>query len=177
MRHLLTHYHPETQADFVSQHQDKMLIRLATRAIVLRGTQILLLYTQRYHDYSLPGGGINDGESIELGLVRELKEETGAKGVNNIRPFGVYEEYRPWTREGYGLVKMLSYCFSCEIDAELGDTEFEAHEINNGMTPVWVNIDQAIEHNLSTMANSAKKGLSIERETFLLQRIKAELIR
>ena len=31
--------------------------RKAVRAIVLRGEDILLLYTQRYQDYSLPGGG------------------------------------------------------------------------------------------------------------------------
>ncbi|WP_373293745.1 NUDIX hydrolase [Shewanella saliphila] len=27
---------------------------------------------KRYHDYSLPGGGVDDGEHIEQGLIREL---------------------------------------------------------------------------------------------------------
>lgn len=176
MRHLATNYHHDTPKEFVALHQSAMLTRPATRAIVLKGQQILLLYTERYHDYSLPGGGVDEGEAIELGLIRELREETGAKGVSQIRPFGVYEEYRPWRRDGYSVLKMLSYCFTCQIEAELGDTEFEPHEINNGMTPVWVDIDEAINHNLSTMANSEKKGLSIKRETFLLQLIRDELI-
>ncbi|MGM8892020.1 hypothetical protein ACS8FA_14395, partial [Psychrobacter sp. 1Y1] len=63
-----------------------------------------------------------------------------------------------------------------DIHAELGETKLEAHEIQNGMTPVWINIHQAIAHNEHTMANSPKKGMSIERETFLLKRIVAELL-
>jgi ADP-ribose pyrophosphatase YjhB (NUDIX family) len=51
-----------------------LLTRKATRAIVLDGENILLLYTERYHDYSLPGGGVYDGESLINGLKRELKE-------------------------------------------------------------------------------------------------------
>jgi ADP-ribose pyrophosphatase YjhB (NUDIX family) len=176
MRHLATHYHIDTPKEFVALNHWAIFTRPATRAIVLKGNHILLLHTERYQDYSLPGGGLADGEDIELGLIRELREETGAKGVSQIRPFGVYEEYRPWRRDGLNVLKMLSYCFTCEIESELGDTEFEPHEINNGMTPVWVDIDQAISHNLNTMANSDKKGLSIERETFLLQLVRAELI-
>lgn len=176
MRHLTTCYHPETSAAFIDNNQDTMLTRLAARAIVLRGNDILMLYTQRYHDYSLPGGGVDAGENIEQGLVRELREETGANILGDIIPFGLYQEYRPWRRDGFESVKMLSYCYVCQIEDELGDTQFEVHEINNGMTPVWIDIDTAIAHNLATIANSDKKGLSIERETFLLQLIKQELL-
>jgi len=176
MRHLTTCYHSDTPKDFIEKNQSSMLTRLAARAIVVRGKQILMLYTQRYHDYSLPGGGVDAGEDIEQGLIRELQEETGAQQIRNINPFGLYEEYRPWQRDGYTSVNMLSYCFSCDIANELGDTQFEAHEINNGMKPVWIDIDVALQHNLDTIANSSKKGLSIERETFLLKLIKQQLL-
>ena len=39
------------------------------------------------------------------------------------------------------------------------------------MKAKWVNIHEAIEHNEKTMATSDKKGMSIERETFLLKLI------
>lgn len=145
--------------------------RKATRAIVLKGEDILLLYTKRYHDYSLPGGGVDEGESITDGLIRELKEETGAHNVNNIQPFGLYEEYRPWYKNDFDIIHMQSYCFVCTIDEELREPTLESHEINNGMQPAWMNIYEAIRHNEYTMANSDKKGLSIERETFLLKLI------
>ena len=176
MRHLTTSYHPETPVDFINNNPSTMLTRLAARAIVLRGNQILMLYTQRYHDYSLPGGGVDDGEHIEQGLIRELLEETGSQVMGDVIPFGLYQEYRPWRRDGFESVNMLSYCYVCTIADELAEPQLESHEISNGMTPVWMDIDAAIQHNLDTMANSNQKGLSIERETFLLKLIKQELL-
>jgi 8-oxo-dGTP pyrophosphatase MutT (NUDIX family) len=152
------------------------ITRKATRAIVLNGENILLLYTKRYHDYSLPGGGIDEGESNIAGLIRELKEETGAHNVQNIKEFGLYEEFRPWHKPGFELIHMESYCYICSIDDELLEPELESHEIDNGMHPIWMNINQAISHNEHTIENSAKKGLSIERETFLLKLIVSELL-
>ncbi|MFT4776632.1 MAG: hypothetical protein ACI9B7_001003 [Oleispira sp.] len=52
----------------------------------------------------------------------------------------------------------------------------EAHEVSNGMIPLWMNIYEAIAHNEAVIANSDKKGLSIERETFMLKVIASELI-
>jgi len=145
--------------------------RKATRAIVLDGDNILLLFTERYHDYSLPGGGIDTGEDNISALIRELKEETGAQNVTNIQEFGLYEEYRPWYKPDFDIVHMESYCYTCDIDDQLLEPEFEAHELQNGMTPVWMNIHEAIKHNEQTIAHSEKKGMSIERETFLLKLI------
>ena len=49
-------------------------------------------------------------------------------------------------------------------------------KINNGMKAMWVNIHEAIVHNEKTMASSEKKGMSIERETFLLKLIVKSII-
>jgi ADP-ribose pyrophosphatase YjhB (NUDIX family) len=152
------------------------LERIATRGIVIKGDELLMLYTERYQDYSLPGGGVDAEEEITQGLIRELKEETGAKGIRDIRPFGLYEEYRPYHKDGYTLLHMLSYCYVCQIDAEQDAPQLEEYEHNNGMRPVWVNIYEAIRHNEATMAGHPQAGMSIERETFLLKRIAAELI-
>lgn len=152
------------------------LKRTAARGIILDGENILMLYTERYHDYSIPGGGIDAGESIEAGLLRELEEETGAQHIEIVAEFGLYEEYRPWHKDDLNIVHMQSFCYVCNIHPELGDTKLESHEIQNGMRPVWMNIHQAIKHNEHTLANSPKKGMSIERETFLLKLIVQELL-
>jgi hypothetical protein len=44
------------------------------------------------------------------------------------------------------------------------------------MTPLWMNIHHAITHNEEVIANSHKKGLSIERETFILKVIAQEIV-
>ncbi|ELL0594544.1 TPA: NUDIX hydrolase [Vibrio vulnificus] len=172
MRYLKTTIHPDIE------HLDEKIIfqRSAARAICVDGEDILLLYTERYHDYTIPGGGIDEGEDVIAGLVRELEEETGAKNIHNIKPFGIYEEFRPWYKGEANVMHMHSYCYTCKIDRELGETRFEEYEVKNGMKPLWVNIHQAIAHNEQTMAESPKKGMSIERETFLLRLIAKELL-
>lgn len=150
--------------------------RQATRAIVLNGDNILMLYTARYDDYTLPGGGIDAGEDQVQGLIRELEEETGATNIHDIEPFGLYEEFRPWYKPEHDIVHMESFCYVCKIDPQLGQTRLEDYEKKNGMKPVWINIYSAIAHNEKTMQESDKKGMSIERETFLLKRIVAELL-
>lgn len=172
MKLLKTHYHPSIQ-DLTSKTQ---FTRLATRCIAMHGNEILLMYTARYDDYSLPGGGLDPGEDQIQGMIRELQEETGAQNIQNIQAFGIYEEYRPWYKEDFDVQHMISYCFSCTVDKDLGATKLEAYELKNGMKAVWVNINEAIQHNKSTIANSPKKGMSIERETFLLELIENTLI-
>lgn len=168
--------HPDI-SQLVNNQQGTQFNRKAARGIVLKGDDILLLYTERYHDYTLPGGGIDEGEDCIAGLVRELKEETGAQNVNVLSEFGLYEEFRPWYKDDFDIVHMESFCYVCTIDDELLAPQFEAHEIQNGMTPVWMNIFDAIAHNEETMAKSNKKGLSIVRETFLLKLIVTELLK
>ncbi|WNC73295.1 NUDIX hydrolase [Thalassotalea psychrophila] len=171
MRLLRTTTHPD-----INNLCGRSFHRQAARGIILNGENILLLYTERYHDYTLPGGGVDEGENLEQGLIRELMEETGAANIRDIKAFGRYEEFRPWYKDNFDLMHMESFCYICNIDEVLGATQFEAHEIQNGMKPMWMNIHKAIEHNEHTMANSDKKGMSIERETFLLKLIVKELL-
>ena len=173
MKLLKTHYHPE-----ITSLENKSIVkRLATRSIAIQGANILLLYTERYEDYSLPGGGLDLRENQIEGMKRELIEETGACNIQNIQPFGIYEEFRPWHQPDYDIQQMISYCYTCTINKELGECNYESYEIKNGMKAQWINIHKAIQHNQKNMASSAKKGMSIERETFLLQLIADSLIK
>ena len=156
--------------------QGTQFTRLTARAIVIKNNKILLMYTNRYEDYSLPGGGVDEGESIEQGLIRELNEETGAQKISVVKAFGLYEEYRPWYKDDFDIIHIKSYCYICNIADELGKAQLEHYEQQNGMTAKWVNIHDAIAHNERTLANSENQGLSILRETYLLKRIADELI-
>jgi 8-oxo-dGTP pyrophosphatase MutT (NUDIX family) len=172
MRLLKSSVHP-----LIKQHLANKLTRLASRAIILKGEDILLLYTKRYHDFSLPGGGIEANETHHDGLIRELKEETGARNITNIEPFGLYEEFRPSHKPEFDTIHIKSYCYTCVVDDLFDKPSFEPHEINNGMSPMWINIHQAIAHNEKTIAESTNKGLSVDRETFLLKLIVTELLK
>lgn len=133
MRLLKSTIHPDLNAATPEEVAGQGFIRRAARAIVLRGSQILMLYTARYHDYSVPGGGVDEGEDIRQALLRELEEETGAHTIEILSEFGRYQEFRPWYKPEFDFVQMESYCFVCEIGEELGDTKLESHELQNGM--------------------------------------------
>jgi ADP-ribose pyrophosphatase YjhB (NUDIX family) len=171
MRLLKSSVHPS-----LNSLDQSSFLRLATRGIILKGEEVLMLYTQRYDDYTLPGGGIDEGENQVEGLIRELTEETGAQNIRNVEAFGLYEEFRPWYKDGFDVMQMKSYCYTCEIDEELGETNLEDYEVKNGMKAVWINVHDAIKHNLDTIKSSDKKGMSIDRETFLLLLIRDELL-
>ena len=176
MRHIHTAIHSSLGS--LENFDDRSIFtRKATRAIALtQDEMILMLYTKRYEDYSLPGGGLDSGESITEGMIRELTEETGAQNIRDIEEFGIFEEYRPWYKPDFDIQHMISYCYTCTVDKELGNTDLEHYELSNGMKPMWINIHKAIEHNEETIASSQKKGMSIERETYLLRLIRDELL-
>ena len=69
MKRMYYNVHPD-----VNLTRGKLIKRIAARAIVMKGRSILLMYTKRYNDYSLPGGGVDADEPIEDGLIRELEE-------------------------------------------------------------------------------------------------------
>lgn len=152
----------------------KVFERIAARAIILKDHQILLLYTKRYDDYSFPGGGVDQQEDIIQGLTRELEEEIGAVSYKIKSKLGELEEYRPYFDENYDYMHMVSHYFICELTGPLNMPKFEDYEIKNGMESKWINLDEAIEHNEKLMADKPRHmGFSVERETYILKKIKS----
>lgn len=107
---------------------DKDLPRFAVTALVFiaQADSILLVrqnYGQRY--WSLPGGSMEPGESVEQAAVREAKEETGLD-VRLTRLVGVYSKPAQ---------DALALCFEAEV---IGGTFGEATDevVECGYFPV-----------------------------------------
>lgn len=110
--------------------------RIAARGLVVDNGKILLSYEVNTDVYMTPGGGLEDGENLEECCVRELREEAGYK-VKPIELFLVINEYCFETL-------YVSNYYICEKTGECPRSLTEI-EIEHGITPVWIDIDKAIE--------------------------------
>lgn len=114
--------------------------RRAARAVMINGKrQVAVMHFTGTGSYKLPGGGIDDGESVEEALRREVREETGYEIVA-IQELGVVEEDRYFCG-----MHQTSYCFVAEAGRFVG-AELTEKEAVEGMELVWVDsIEQAIK--------------------------------
>lgn len=110
--------------------------REGCRAIIIKENKVLLSWEERKNVYMSPGGGVENGESLEECVVRELQEEAGYK-VKPIKPFVKVNEYC------YETLWVNNY-FICEIEGEC-ERHLTESEIYNRVKPVWIEIDKAIE--------------------------------
>ena len=110
-------------------------IREGCRAIIVKDNKVLLSWEERKNVYMSPGGGLENDESLEECVVRELQEEAGYK-VKPVKPFVKVNEYC------YETLWVNNY-FICEIEGEC-ERHLTESEIYNRVKTVWVEIDKAI---------------------------------
>lgn len=111
-------------------------MRKAVRAIVIKDNQLLVIKRNKFGKeyYTLPGGGIDPGETAEQALLRELREETNVT-VDGLRPVFVEEAGNPFGTQ---------YIFLCDyIDGEPvlspDSEEAKIHALGfNLYTPEWL---------------------------------------
>jgi len=121
--------------------------RETVRGIILKDNKVLMVYSKKFLDYTFPGGGIKLGESHIDGLHRELNEELGAKEIFNIRPYGYIEEKRFGINNSDSVYLQTSYYYFVDIDG-LGEQNLMERELEHGVEPRWVSIDDAIKQNM-----------------------------
>ena len=145
---LLTTLH---RADGVNIH-GKTVHRTAVRAVIQRGRDLLLILSANVGDYKFPGGGVNEGETREQALRREVREECGAELSHIGEEIGSVVEYDNDTETDCDTFKMTSHYYRCEVTNGFGAQKLDGYERDLGFTPVWIDIEEAIRINKSLLS-------------------------
>lgn len=119
-------------------------------AVILKDGQVLLLrryVTGRGEYWVFPGGGVEEGETVEQAMVREVKEEVGLD-VTEYRPlFDFFNEFTlngkyPPRQEYFFLVTGFTGA------VVLGGEEAERMNDDDQYYPTWVSVDRVTDINL-----------------------------
>lgn len=131
-------------------------IRKASRAILFDEKKLVpILYVSEFNYHKLPGGGIEEGESQEEALIREMMEEVGSE-IEIMGEVGKSIEYRTEFK-----LKQVSYCYFGRITSR-GEPAYTEKEIAEGFTLIWLTLEKAI-HRLQTDKPENYEGLFIQK--------------
>lgn len=128
----------------------KTIEKTASRGIIFINEKILLVHSDKYNDYKLPGGALDENETKIEALIREVYEETGRKiKKTSIKPYGKIIEKRKSIKSGEE--DTIFYVESSYYTAEVFLTSYHPKptesEILAGYKPVLVDLDYAISEN------------------------------
>ena len=127
---------------FPSKHKPKLIsynLRRAARAVLLDSkNQVALLHVSHHNFWKLPGGGIDQGETIFEGLKREIREEVGCS-VSKIKSIGETLEFRNQTN-----TVQVSYCFTGKAVKPFSKIHLEDDELADGLNLHWVSLSKAV---------------------------------
>ena len=124
--------------------QDKLDMfekRSSVRAVVIdKNNNVALLYSNKFKYHTIPGGGVEQGETVEQAVKRECKEEVGC--VTEIIS-GVGEIIE--VREKNELINNI-HCYMVSVSGEKGKSVFTQDETEDQFVVIWVTLEEAIKH-------------------------------
>jgi len=152
-------------------------IRPSVRGIIIKNGKLALVYSRKYDYYSFAGGGLNNGETNEDALIREIREELGLNVIpESIREYGLI------VRKEKGAIDDLfiqeNYYYLCDVSDQVTAQQLEGYEIDEAYELRWVTPSEILEtnrkHSHGTLDAQPWAAHLFEREERLLDTLISE---
>lgn len=173
MKTILTITEQDINPDALPVDVSQFREREAARAVLVdESGQVYLLNVSKHGYHKLPGGGIDEGESAEQALMRELMEEVGCR-ADIITALGGIVEFRGYDDGG---LRQTSYCYLARQVGEQQESALEEGELDEGMFEVMAeDIDVAIELLSSDKPDNLEGKFIQKRDLYILRAAKAAM--
>lgn len=134
--------------------------------------EICVVKSEKYGYIQIPGGGINDRETIIDALRREIQEEAGFL-IMDIKPIGYILEIRKGVQNNHDWNKVISYVFSASSGKEIG-TNYTEDENADAFRPIWMTLNHFIieKEKIKNKANSYSGYFSDKRDLEIAKYLK-----
>jgi 8-oxo-dGTP pyrophosphatase MutT (NUDIX family) len=150
-----------------------IIFRHAVRAIILNDDKLLMAHLEKTDEYKFPGGGKEEGETVDEALIREVREEVGYDVTGVMGKIGEITEYDLAQEGGNNIFKMISEYYLVEIENVQKGQKLENYEKDLLFTPCWVDIRTAYQTNYEKINGGMETTKGIKRETLALEKLKA----
>jgi 8-oxo-dGTP pyrophosphatase MutT (NUDIX family) len=142
---LFNEIHYRTNKNIIKINDSIEVLRNAVRAVIIIENKILLAHLGKTGEYKFPGGGIQENETIQEALKREVLEEVGFSVIKINEKIGEIIEYDV-AKEGSGYYfKMISEYYVAEIDNIQLQQNLEEDEERLLFKPCWIKIKVTIQ--------------------------------
>ena len=150
----------------------KKFYRPSVRGIIFDDNgNIAMIYSQKYHFYKFPGGGIEGGETHLETLTREIKEETGMTLIpDSVKEFGEVLKIQNGDDPNEDTIHVQqNFYYTCKVKDEIGHQELDDDEKALDFVLKFVPIEEAIAANSAFVSDDPFKKQMAEREKRVLE--------
>ena len=133
-------------------------IQVGCRGLVVKNDEVLVVYEEKWDVTTLPGGGLEPGETLEACVIREMMEETGVVVTNPTLGVTITEYFSGQT--------FVSHYFLCEYVETTSNVSYTNEELAVNLQAKWMKIDDLMTE-LSTNPTKYEYGVNIHNREFL----------